>query len=631
MRSSGCCVPRVMLLAGLVVLAGGRAGAEGKPSVERLGEKIQSVTFKHDAGKAVRLKDLTGTKAVVVVFLSFECPVSTASCPALARLAKAYAGRGIAFVGVCTNQDEDAAQAARHGRDFGLPFPVFMDRRLAAARAFKAAVTPEAFVLDGKFVVRYRGRIDNGYAARLKKNRQTTRHDLQAALDELLAGKPVSEPATRAVGCPIERATEAAGGKVTFYRDVLPVLQNRCQTCHRPGEVGPFSLMTYHQAVNWSDDIKEYTRSRQMPPWKPVEGPAFHNDRRLSEREIATLAAWVDGGTPKGDPTEAPAPRRFVPGWQFGKPDLVLTVDKDFQIGASGRDLFRCFVLPTNLPEDKYVTAVEVRPGNPRVVHHALLFLDTSGQGRQLQQAEQQRKGDPAAADVGPGYSVAMGVGFAPRGGLGGWAPGQMPRHLPEGTAYHLPRGADVVVQLHYHRDGRVEKDRTRVGLYFAKAPVSRHFQSVVIPGRFFAIPVGTAPYRVTGSTWVRQDCDVHSVMPHMHMLGREIKVTMVPPSGPARTLVAIKDWDYNWQETYWFEHAIAVKAGTRFDIEARYDNSAKNPNNPNSPPRTVFFGEQTTNEMCFGFLGAASARPGRIRFDTAGLVGQRSGAPKRP
>ena len=210
---------------------------------------------------------------------------------------------------------------------------------------------------------------------------------------------------------------------MTFYRDVVPVLQNRCQTCHRPGEVGQFSLMTYRQAVNWADDIKEYTRSRQMPPWKPVEGPAFHNDRRLSEREIATLAAWVDGGTPKGDPAEAPAPRRFVPGWQFGKPDLVLTVDQDFQIGASGRDLFRCFVLPTNLPEDKHVTAVEVRPGNPRVVHHALLFLDTSGQGRQLEQAEQQRKKDPAAMDIGPGDACLREI--VAREGLGAIAAGE--------------------------------------------------------------------------------------------------------------------------------------------------------------------------------------------------------------
>src|SRR5262249_15299563 len=154
-----------------------------------------------------------------------------------------------------------------------------------------------------------------------------------------------------------------------FYRDVLPILQNNCQTCHRPGEVGPFALMTYRQAVNWAGDIKEYTQNRKMPPWKPVDGPAFQHERKLSGQEIATLAAWVDGGRPAGDAKDAPPPRRFVEGWQLGRPDLVLTADAAFQVGAGGSDLFRCYVLPTDLPEDKYVTAFEVRPGNRRVVH----------------------------------------------------------------------------------------------------------------------------------------------------------------------------------------------------------------------------------------------------------------------
>jgi hypothetical protein len=266
------------------------------------------------------------------------------------------------------------------------------------------------------------------------------------------------------------------------------------------------------------------------------------------------------------------------------------------------------------------VTALEVRPGNKRVVHHTLNFFDRSGHGRELEKKERERKKKAGEQDSGPGYSVAMGVGFVPLrpgefGGLGGWAPGQRARNLPAEAGYLLPRGADVLVQVHYHRNGRVEKDRTTIGLYFAKRPVKTQWKSLVIRGNFWWIPKNVEHHRVAGGISVDQDCVVHSVMPHMHMLGREIQVTVTPPGGKPATLVAIKDWDYNWQETYFLKESLPVKKGTRIEVEAFYDNSEGNPNNPFNPPRLVPFGEQTDNEMCFVFLGATSDRPGRIRF----------------
>ncbi|HEV3203161.1 MAG TPA: redoxin domain-containing protein [Gemmataceae bacterium] len=607
----------VFILATLVILPAALGGAENSPSTDKIGKKIERVSLKDAEGKSFAVTDLKDKHAVVAVFISFDCPVSTSYAQVLADLHKTYQSKGVAFIGITTNDDEDAV---KHAAEYKIPFPVYKDEGKTAALAFQAEITPEAFVLDRHFILRYRGRIDNGYAARLKKNYKVTRHDLQQALDEVLANKPVSEPATLAIGCPIPRDVpgKKTSGKVTFYRDVLPILQNNCQSCHRPGEVGPFSLMTYRQAVNWAGDIKEYTQTRKMPPWKPTEGPAFLNERKMADKDIATLAAWVDEGTPEGNSQEAPPPRKFVQGWQMGKPDMVLTPGADFQVGPSGNDIFRCFVLPTNLPEDKYVTAVEVRPSNPRVVHHALLFIDASGQGRKLEQKDQEKGNNPDSLDAGPGYSSAMGVGFLPQGGLGGWAPGQLGRHLPEGSGYFLPKGSDVVMQVHYHRDGRLEKDRTQVGLYFAAKPVSKPFQGLVIGGggrlRFFIIPAGASHHRIHGSLWVEQDFLLHSVMPHMHLIGTEIKVTMTPPNGPPQTLVYIPDWNYNWQESYFFKEPIPVKTGTRFEIEAYYNNSASNPNNPNSPPKRVTFGEQTTNEMCFGFLGATADKPGRIK-----------------
>jgi peroxiredoxin len=583
-----------------------------------LGRQIANVTWHDAAGKPHALHDFKGKKAIVVAFLSFECPICTSYAPTLAELAAAYADRGVAFIGVSAGEDESAAAVARQARKVGLSFPVWPDRAGTAVAAFHATTTPEVFVLGPDLVLRYRGRIDDRYAGRVQQKGRINRHDLRQALDEVLAGKPVREPATRPIGCPLPRPPATPTTAVTYYRDVLPILQARCQSCHRPGEVAPFTLLTYRQAVRWADDIKEYTQSRRMPPWKPVAGPPFVGDRRLTDKEIATLAAWADGGTPEGDPKDAPAPRKFLEGWQLGRPDLVLTVDGDFELGATGPDLYRCFVLPTGLAEDSHVAAVEVRPGNRRVVHHAVLFVDRRGRGRQLEERARQQKQD-SAADRGPGYSLPLSVaflpGFLPAGGLGGWAPGLVPRPLSDGAGYHLPRGSDIVLQLHYHRSGRVEKDRTTVGLYFAKGP-GRRLQGLAVPASFLSIPAGVQSYRVAGKMWVRQDCRLHAIMPHMHLLGRQIKVTMTPPGGPARTLVAITDWDFNWQEAYFFRDTIPVKAGTLFEVEGVFDNSAANPRNPFQPPQRVLVGLETTNEMCVAALAATSAGPGRIRYD---------------
>ena len=620
---------RPLLVACAASLALSAAHAADDPGGAKLGTKIANVTFKDAAGKLAALHDLAGKKALVIIVLNFDCPNSTGYSPILADMAKVYADKGAAFLGICPSDDEDAASVAKKAAEYKLGFPVYKDDKGAAALALKAEVTPEAFVLDHNFVLRYRGRIDDAYSARLKKNQQISSHDLKKALDELLAGKPVSTPLTHAVGCPVfaERDVKK-NGKVTYYRDVLPILQNNCQSCHRPGEVGPFSLMTYKQAVSWASDIKDYTQSRQMPPWKIVEGIPFHNERKLTDREIAMLAAWADGGTPEGDPQDAPKPKEFVDGWMLGKPDLILQPKEDFVVGPGGLDLFRVFVLPTGLTEDKYVVGVEVKPGNPRIVHHTLNFIDASGRGRQLEaEGQTEEKGKTEKDfDRGPGYSVAMGLGrrFLPRSGIGGWAPGQLARKMPDGYGWLLPKGSDVVMQVHYHRDGRVEKDRTQIGLYLApKNDGMKPFKGGVIAGQFLLIPKGNDHFEVKGSIPVLQDCTLHSVMPHMHLIGRQIKVTLKPAGGSPKTLLAITDWDYNWQETYFLKEPLKLKAGDVLEVEAVYDNSSKNPNNPNNPPKIVTVGEQTTNEMCFVFLGATSDGPGRSPFGRPNMLGR--------
>ncbi|MBY0230692.1 MAG: redoxin domain-containing protein [Gemmataceae bacterium] len=602
---------RRAFLAALLLASSIRADAPA--DVDRLNKKIDDFSLPAADGKDWSLSSLKGKKAVVVVFLSFDCPVSSAYSPTLAELHKTYSAKGVGFVGIDASDDLTPAEIAKQAEEFKLPFPVLKDARHKAADLLKAKTAPEAFLLDHNRVLRYRGRIDNAYHARLRKNPRVTDHDLKDAVADLLAGKDVRTPATKAIGCPIPRGeAEAKAGKVTYHRDVLPILQQHCQQCHRAGEVGPFALSTYKQAKNWAQDIKEYTASGKMPPFKANQGMPFHNDRRLGDKDLATLAAWADAGAPEGNPKDAPKPRTFTDGWQLGKPDLVLTVPDDFTLGASGKDAFRCFVLPTGLTEDKHVVAVEVRPGNKRVVHHSLNFFDTSGSARELEREEKERKKKDGEKDAGPGYAVSMGVGFTPAkagtfGGLGGWAPGQMPRFLPEGYGYPLPKGSDFVLQLHYHRNGREEKDRTSVGLYFAKKKGIKPYKNITMRGSFLFIPAGEADFKVKSGLEVEADCELHSVMPHMHMLGRRIQVFMTPPGGKETVLLGIDDWDYNWQETYFLKEPLKIKKGTRFRLEASFDNSAKNPSNPFNPPRFVIFGEQTDNEMCFVFLGATS------------------------
>jgi peroxiredoxin len=618
----------LVALVGTLVAVPGSA-ADPAPSTDRLNKTIDNITLTDPEGDTSTLKAYVGKTATVVVFLSFDCPVSNSYATTLADLHKAYKSKGVSFLAVVPTDDVPAT-VAKKATEFKFPFPVFSDSKRVAADAFKAVVTPEAFVLDSKMVLRYRGRIDNQYYGRLKRNPQVTEHDLKAALDALVAGKEITTTATRAIGCHIEaKERKVTSENVTYHRDVLPILQKHCQSCHRPGEVGPFALMTYKQAVNWSADIVHYTQTRDMPPWKPTGGVEFANSRALTIRELDTLAAWEKAGCPEGDAKDAPPARKFPEGWNLGEPDLVLTVPDDFHVGASGKDLFRCFVMPTGLTEDKYVVAYEVRPGNASVVHHTLNYFDTTGKAKKLELAEKERTKGKEEVDRGPGYTVAMGIGFiplpsdAPRpgvpavGGLGGWAPGQLGVRFPEGSGTLLPRGSDIVMQLHYHRTGKAEKDRTKIGLYFAKKPVEKPWNTLVIAGMspLSMIPANKADHLQKGGGYLSGDATVHSVLPHMHLLGKSVKITMTPPGGDPRVLVDIKHWDYNWQESYWLAKPIAAKAGTLFEIEAVFDNSAKNPHNPNTPPKLVTFGEQTTNEMLFGFVGVVPAGKERVRL----------------
>lgn len=376
----------------------------------------------------------------------------------------------------------------------------------------------------------------------------------------------------------------------TFTKHVAPILWKNCASCHRPGEVGPFSLLTYDDAAKRASFLADITADRRMPPWKAEPNFGHFNDERiLSDADIKTLREWAKAGAPEGDKKDLPTPPQFVEGWQLGTPDLILEMPEEFEVPADGPDIYRCFVLPIPTTENRTVAAAEFRPGNRRVVHHAIMYLDANGAGRQKD-----------AKDPGPGYTSFGGPGVLPTGGLGGWAPGAMPRKLPEGTGKFLRKGSDMLLQLHYHPDGKPAKDRSMVGIYFTKQPATTIVGGLAILNTRLSIPAGEKRHQVSAKSEALP-CDVNllGLGPHMHLLGREMKVTAKKPNGDVEPLFWTKDWDFNWQGSYGYAKPVRLPKGSVIEVEATYDNSADNPHNPNSPPKRVTWGEQTTDEMC--------------------------------
>ncbi|PYM18479.1 MAG: ascorbate-dependent monooxygenase [Candidatus Rokuibacteriota bacterium] len=402
-------------------------------------------------------------------------------------------------------------------------------------------------------------------------------------------------PATPTTQTP-PAGTPAGDTPVTFNNQIVRLFQQHCQVCHRPGEAAPFSLLTHRDASPWRQQILLATRERRMPPWKPVAGHGdFAGVRRLSDADIALIARWVESGAAEGDARDLPPAREFPSGWSLGAPDLVLKPEASFEVSASARDLYRCFTIPTSFKEDRWVSAAELVPGNRKIVHHILTYIETSGISETLDKA-----------DPGLGYTCFGGPGFIPTGGLGGWAPGAPPTVMPSGVGLLLPAGARVVIQVHYHNHGgSTESDRTSIGLHFARTPVDKRARSVAVLNRTFVIPAGAARHEVRASWTVPPMRDLHAIgiAPHMHLLGRQMKVTATSPDGTTRPLISIDDWDFNWQGLYSFAQPVPLPAGTRIDLDAIFDNSPGNPRNPNSPPQDVTWGEGTTDEMAIVFL----------------------------
>ena len=422
-------------------------------------------------------------------------------------------------------------------------------------------------------------------------------------------GWPESPRAVGGATAEVHYAVKAPGA-LTFDKDIAPIIFDNCASCHRPGAVAPFSLLSYQDVKKRAKQVAYITEKRIMPPWKADQGDyEFKDARRLTGEQIEMIGKWVEAGAPEGDPKDAPLPPAFNDGWRLGKPDLIVKMSEAYSVPADGPDIYRNFALPLNLAEDKWVKAIEFQPGARSVVHHSLFFYDATGSARKQDEEDPQ-----------PGYSGGMGglargalnLGSlwraaasqsAPVGSLGGWAVGAQARFLPEGLARYLPKGADLILATHFHPSGKPEKEVSTVGVYFADQAPTKKFTGIQAPPLFgvfkgIDIPAGAKEYAIEDSFTLPVDVKAFGVSAHAHYLAKQMKLTARLPGGQTRTLLWISDWDFAWQDQYQFKEFVFLPKGARLDVKITYDNSADNPRNPASPPKRVHWGEGSNDEM---------------------------------
>ena len=574
------------MMLGLMIflIFGSFAFAESTPgNVEPrpiIGRHIPDFVLNDSNGRSVAFSDYNDANTLVVVFLGTQCPIGNAYVPVLGDLQKRYADKGLQVIAINANLSDDAKAVAKHVEEFKISFPVLVDERQIVADIFGARRTPEAFVLDRRRHVQYQGRIDDRFGYTYKR-KEARRNDVEEAVKELLSDKKVSVKQTEPAGCIITREDRLKdAGKITFAKHVWRILQKNCAECHHAGTAAPMSLLSYEDAKNWSGMIRETVVERRMPPWS-ADSRFGHwsNDLRMSTEDIDTLVAWIDLGMPMGDPKELPKLVKFADGWQIGEPDLIFEMPREFTVQAQGTVEYQYFVTPTNFKEDVWVRASEARPGNWDAVHHIIVFVREKG--------TKKKRGLPAVA---------------------GFAPGEEPMVLPKDVGFKIPAGAELIWQLHYTPTGKVEQDRSRVGLYLCKEKPQRVVKGGAATNYWFKIPAGAEHHKVVSESKISRDVELISLTPHMHLRGRDFKYTAHYPDGKQEVLLSVPNYDFNWQHRYRFATPKPIPAGTTIKCVAHFDNSIHNPANPD-PNKEVRWGDQSWEEMMIGFFSTVDPK----------------------
>lgn len=559
----------------LILLLRGEPAAPPAPASSS--EQFKEFKLQDFWGADYSLSQWDDKRAVVVVFLGTECPLAKLYGQRLTELAQQYEPQGVQFVGILSNRQDSLEEMAHYARLHEIEFPLLKDPGNQVADQLGATRTPEAFVLDPQRVVRYQGRIDDQYGIGFSRAAYSRSH-LTAALDELLAGKEVSVPKVEAVGCIIGRVHRGEPtGEITYCNQIARILNDRCVSCHREGQIAPFALTDYDEVVGWADTMLEVIDNGRMPPWhaNPEHGQ-FLNDASMPDEEKRLFSQWVTNGTPVGDRADLPPPPEFHEGWRIPQPDVVFRMPEAYQVPAKGVVPYQHFYLDPGFTEDMWVCSTEARPGNRSVVHHLILFYLPPGQQRHKPE-------DPLFNTIAS------------------FAPGMPALVAPEGCALRIPAGSQLVFQVHYTPNGSPQTDISEAGLIFLDPKrVKKELDVEAALNWQFIIPPGAKDYRVSAEYRIPQDSLLYDLTPHMHWRGKSFRFTAQYPDGSEEILLDVPRYDFNWQNIYLLAEPKRLPESTNLLLEARYDNSAENLLNPD-PTKSVHWGDQTWDEMMIG------------------------------
>jgi hypothetical protein len=534
--------------------------------------------------------------AIVLLFLPDPGPAAFGVRKEVERFVRKYTGRGCLVASILVGAAERYAWVPEITVDQELLSPVLLDPTGRVARQAGIGASSEVAVLSADGQVFYRGPIGGQNGVGGQGPFESRAKALDSVLDAILAGEmPIAvltAPFEGPTSDPNVVADQRPEEEITFARHVAPILYNNCARCHRPGQVGPFSLLSYKDAAKRASVLYEAASSGRMPPWKLHPGVGLFLDAvRLSATEVETLRMWALTGCKQGESAELPAQPSFADGWQLGEPDLVLEMPEIFNVPANGPDIYRSFCVPFPLDHDVTIHGIEFRPGNRRVTHHGRVYLDETGDARVRDREDSE-----------PGFTGWFGIDSRldlPYPGIGAWTPGMTPRFAPEGVGRVIRRGSDVVVQIHYHSTGKPETDKSSVGLFFTKKPTTKTMAGYALCTDQIDIPPGEKRHKIILSTRLKADIHLYTVVPHAHYLCREFRLAATLPDGSVEPLLWITDWDMDWQDQYRYSLPVPLPAGTVLTLAAYFDNSEDNPRNPNKPPKRVRYGVETKAEMC--------------------------------
>jgi len=551
------------------------------PQFAGVGRRIPEFKVTDVAGKPVSLVAVAkDKKAVVIAFTSTSCPVSKKYLPTFAKLEQEYISKGVTFIYVNPLASDKATDIQSAIADQKLTGTYIHDAEGTLAKALGANTTGDVFLLDSKRTVVYRGAVDDRYGIGYALETAKVNY-LSEALDATLADKEVKLPANDAPGCALDLASakSPAMPAVTYHNRISRILQQNCQECHRTGGVGPFTLDSLEEVVAHKGMIKKVVDKGTMPPWFAVDGKDDHhkwaNNKSLTADDKSDLLAWFDKGSPAGDVADAPKPRTYPADWVIGKPDLIVQIPTKIAIKADGVMDYQNVMADTNLSEDKWIQSFEVKPTNRAVVHHVLIFAVL---GDFKKQRPEDRDGFFAA-----------------------YVPGNDHQIYPEGFAKKLPKGSKLLFQIHYTPNGKATEDQLKIGMVYAKATPKYELKVAGLANNKILIPPGDGDYVNTATLRVPFEAVITGFMPHMHVRGSACKYEMTV-DGKTTTLLDVPKYDFNWQLKYQLAEPITVPLGTPLKYTAHFDNSAKNPANPD-PTKEVKWGKQTSDEMMLGYI----------------------------